>query len=167
MIEMYGGPVRTLILLILIVLGLPGQYIFSEELEQDENCSKDLILSYFPENIVNTVLMSYRVPQNSWASINEELHDQDEMILSKVEAKTSQMNPNPLNDPALKAVAVNIFRETLYETFGDVMNKYGIDDEDQIQAMMDEIQYKKAEHFKKCIDKRKARSHFNNSENIQ
>ncbi|MEC7839548.1 MAG: hypothetical protein VX777_05880 [Chlamydiota bacterium] len=157
---------KALVILHLLAFSFSMHQSFADQqvVEIEEDCSKDLILSYFPEKIVNNVLQSYNIAQELWPAINEDLKSQDAIIVSKVEDKTKSMNPNPLRDPAQKDIAVNIFRETLYETFSDVMKKYGVDSPEQSQAMMNQIQYEKAEHFKRCMDKRREHSRIKNSQ---
>lgn len=132
------------------VLALSGYSVHAGTLD---DCSKELLISYFPEPFVNEVLKEYQIPKEQWAEINQALQDQDRTIISTVEAKAAKMTPNPLKDPSQRNVAVSIFKEILYEAFANVMNKYGIDDKNQITAMLDEIQYKKAKRFRECMEK--------------
>jgi len=131
------------------VLMFTGYSVYASNLD---DCSKELLISYFPEPFVNDVLSEYEISKDLWPQINQALQDQDRTIISTVEAKASKMNPNPLKDPSQRNAAVSIFKETLYETFAAVMNKYGIDDKSQISAMLDEIQYKKAKRFRECME---------------
>lgn len=116
-----------------------------------EECSKELLLAYFPEAFLNTTLNQFNVPINEWAAINRELAAKDRDVITLVEEKAAKITPNPLKDPQQRAKAVQIFRETLLEIFTSVMNAHGITEKSKIQAMLDDIQQQKAKRFAKCM----------------
>jgi hypothetical protein len=123
---------------------------------QTDECSKELLLSYFPEQFVNETLSKFKVPQDQWAGINKELTAKDKEVVKLVEEKAAKLSPNPLKDPQQRQAAVKIFRETLLQIFGDVLKAHNIKDEKQIQAMLDDIQQQKARRFAQCMEKQKA-----------
>jgi hypothetical protein len=116
-----------------------------------EECSKELLLAYFPESFLNKTLKEFKVPESEWAAINQELAAKDRDVVSQVEEKASKLNPNPLKDPQQRITAIKIFRETLYDVFSSVMKAHGISDSTQIQAMLDDIQQQKAKRFAQCL----------------
>lgn len=120
-----------------------------------DECSKELLLAYFPEQFVNETLKKFNVPQDKWVAINAELSNKDKDVVKTVEAKASQLSPNPLKDPQQRQAAVKIFRETLYQIFAGVMNNNGITDEKQIQQMLDDVQQQKAKRFAQCMEKQR------------
>jgi hypothetical protein len=122
--------------------------------EPQENCANILLISYFPESVVNQVLSEYQVSQDLWPAINADLAKQDDVIISIVEKKAASMEPNPLYDVNQKNVAVNVYRQSLFEVFSQTMNKYGIDRRERIEAMLDEIQYKKGKLYNDCMQKK-------------
>ncbi len=128
-----------------------------------DECSKELLLSYFPEVFVNETLGKFKVPQDKWAAINTDLSSKDKEVIKMVESKASQMNPNPLKDPQQRQAAVKIFRETLYQVFADSMRANGITDEQQIQGMLDDIQQQKAKRFAMCMQKQKEQAPSENA----
>lgn len=136
-----------------------------------DECSRELLLSYFPEVFVNETLSKFKVPQDQWEGINKDLSGKDKEVIKMVENKASQMNPNPLKDPQQRQAAVKIFRETLFQVFSDVMHAHGISDDQQIQSMLDDIQQQKAKRFAMCMQKQKdqgpaaGQSHQNSSDN--
>lgn len=119
-----------------------------------DECSKELLLAYFPEPFVKDTLKKFNVPEEQWDAIRKELAGKDKEVIKIVEQKASQMDPNPLKDPQARQTAVKLFRETLLQIFSDVMKAHGIADEKQIQEMLDNIQQQKAERFAKCMQKR-------------
>lgn len=123
--------------------------------EQKEECSKEILLAYFPQVFVNETLARFNVPKDQWDAINKELSAKDKEIIKLVEAKAEKMTPNPLKDPQQRQVAVKIFRETLLENFSNVMKAHGVTDDKQIQAMLDDIQKQKAERFARCMGQKK------------
>ncbi|CRX38074.1 hypothetical protein [Estrella lausannensis] len=118
-----------------------------------DECSKELLLSYFPEPFVKETLKKNQIPEDKWSAIVKDLASNDKTVLPRVEGKADKMNPNPLKSPEYREQAITIFRETLLEIFTEVMNKNGITDKEQIQGMLDEIQHQKAKRFAKCMEK--------------
>ena len=124
---------------------------YSATQNQDEQCSKDILLAYFPEVFVKRTLDDYKVPNDQWDAIASELTAKDRDIIKQVEAKAEKMNPNPLKDPQQRQAAVKIFRDTLLENFSTILKAHGVNDDKQIQAMLDDIQQQKAKRFALCM----------------
>ncbi|MBS4168816.1 hypothetical protein [Parachlamydia sp. AcF125] len=118
-----------------------------------DDCSKELLLSYFPEPFVSATLKKFKVPEKEWAGIVAELKQQDKEVIKLVESKAAAMNPNPLRDPSDRQMAVKLFRETLIGVFSTVLKQHDIQDARQIQAMLDDIQQQKARKFAACMKK--------------
>lgn len=116
----------------------------------ESDCTKELLLSYFPQNFVKETLKKFNVPQEKWDAIAQALADKNKDVVRLVEEKAAQSSPNPLKDPALHQQAVAIFRDTLLQVFTDVANANGITDEDQIKKMFVDIQQQKAKRFVEC-----------------
>jgi len=123
-----------------------------------DECSKELLLAYFPEVFVTETLKKFNVPQDKWDGIKKDLTSKDKDVIKIVEEKASKMDPNPLKDPQQRQAAVKIFRETLLQIFGDTMRANGISNQSQIQSMLDDIQQQKAKRFAKCMEKQRAES---------
>lgn len=119
-----------------------------------DECSRELLLAYFPQPFIKETLKKFNVPEDKWNSIQEQLTRKDKEIIKIVEQKASTMSTNPLKDPQERQAAVKLFRETLFQAFSDVMNEHGISDSKQIQAMLDDIQQQKAQRFVKCMQQR-------------
>lgn len=123
-----------------------------------DDCSKELLLSYFPEPFVRETLKSNNIPQDKWDAIVNELKSNDKNVVGIVEEKAAKLNPNPLKNPGdqeQRQKAVAIFRETLMEVFTAALNKNGVTDSKQIQTMLDDVQHQKAKRFKECLEKHK------------
>lgn len=121
-----------------------------------DECSKELLLAYFPETFLNETLKKFNVPDTEWTQINQELALKDKDVIGIVEEKASKITPNPLKDPQQRQTAVKIFRETLFEVFSSVLKNHGVKDDSQIQAMLDDIQQQKAKRFAQCMEKHRA-----------
>lgn len=128
----------------------------TESKNEDEQCSKDILLAYFPDIFVRETLRNYEVPKDQWEAIISELTIKDRDIIKQVEAKAEKLNPNPLKDPQQRQAAVKIFRDTLLENFSAILKAHDIKDEKQIQAMLDDIQQQKAKRFAKCMESQRA-----------
>lgn len=118
-----------------------------------DECSRELLLTYFPEPFVKETLKTYNVPEDKWDAIQKSLANKDKDVIQIVEKKAAEMDPNPLKDPQARLAAVKLFRSTLLQLFSEVMQANGITDEKQIQAMLDGIQLQKAQRFAKCMQK--------------
>lgn len=121
-----------------------------------DECAKELLLSYFPEPIVEETLKKFNVPQDKFAGIQKSLANKDKEVVKTVEQKASAMNPNPLKDPQQRQAAVKLFRETLLQVFSDALKENGLQDASQYQPMLDDIQQQKAKKFAMCMEKQKA-----------
>lgn len=125
----------------------------AESTQTLDECSRELLLTYFPEPFVKETLQTFDIPETKWDAIQKGLASRDKDVIQQVEKKAAEMNPNPLKDPQTRQAAVKLFRETLLTLFSDVMRENGITDEKQIQAMLDSIQLQKAQRFAKCLQK--------------
>lgn len=115
------------------------------------DCSKEILLAYFPEVFVKDTLAKFKVPADKWDAIVKGLNERDKNIVKIIEEKAQKLNPNPLKDSQQRQAAVKLFRETLLEQFSEVMKANGITDDKQIQNMLDDVQQQKAKHFAMCI----------------
>lgn len=130
-----------------------------------DECSRELLLAYFPEPFVKETLKKFNVPQDQWDAIQKDLSSKDKDVIKTVESKASQMDPNPLKDPQARQAAVKLFRETLLQVFSDVMKAHGVNDDKQIQSMLDDVQQQKAQRFAKCMQKQAPQSSTPDSDN--
>jgi hypothetical protein len=120
-----------------------------------DECSRDLLLSYFPEKFVNETFKKFNIAEDKWAAINASLASKDKDIVKLVEQKAASMNPNPLKDPQQRQAAVKLFRETLLQVFTEALKNNGIQDTSQFQGMLDDIQQQKAKKFAQCMEKQR------------
>ncbi len=117
----------------------------------DSECSKEILLSYFPEIFVRETLAKFNVPKEKWDGIVSALAEKNKIVIKTVEEKASKLSNSPLKDPQQRQAAVKLFRDTILEIFSDVLKDNGITDEKQIQAMLDDIQQQTARRFAACI----------------
>lgn len=118
-----------------------------------DECSRELLISYFPKIFVTETLKKYNVPQDKWDAIASDLEQKDKQVIKTVEDKASKMNPNPLKDPQQRQAAVKLFRETLTDLFSSTLKANGITDDKQIADMLNDIQQQKAKRFAMCMQK--------------
>lgn len=121
------------------------------ETKTDAECSKDILLSYFPEIFVRETLQKFNVPKDKWDAIVTALNEKNKIVIKTVEERASKLNVSLLKDPQQRQAAVKLFRETILEIFSGVMKNNGVTDEKQIQAMLDDIQQQTARRFAACI----------------
>lgn len=122
-----------------------------------DECSIELLRSFFPEKFVSATLEKFNVPEDKRAAIIKELSTRDRQVLKIVEEKASKLTPNPFKDrdPRQRQVGVKLFRDTLLQIMTEVFNENGITDQKQIQDMLDNINQEKAKNFRDCIEKQK------------
>lgn len=118
-----------------------------------DECSRELLISYFPKVFVTETLKKYNVPQEKWETIANDLALKDKEVIKTVEEKAAKLNPNPLKDPQQRQAAVKLFRETLTDLFAGTMKANGVTDEKQISEMLNDIQQQKAKRFAMCMQK--------------
>lgn len=134
-----------------LLCGSFAQLSAEQAVNPELDCSKDLILAFFPESFVKITLEKFKVPKDKWDAIATDLAAKDKDVIRAVEEKADKMNPNPLKDPTKQAEAVKIFRDTLLEMFSGVLKKNGVTDDKQIQDMLDDVQAQKAKRFSECF----------------
>ena len=161
-----GGLVKTLALkLSLVAFALClGLFVLPTNVATAaDECSKELLLEYFPKQFVVETLKKFNVPQEKWDAIAAALSTKDKDVVRIVEDKASKLTPNPLKDrdPQQRQVAVKLFRETLLQVFSEALQANGITDQKQLQAMLDDIQQQKAKNFAQCMEKQKAAAQQN------
>jgi hypothetical protein len=120
-----------------------------------EECSKELLLSFFPDEFVVEVLQKYQISKEKWEPIVKGLNDKNDDVLKLIDEQASKMDPNPLKDPSQKQVAVKIFRESLLQVFSSVLIANGVTDSQKIQSMLGDIQQMKTKRFAQCIESQK------------
>lgn len=143
---------RNLFLISAATMALCAPAVSSAQSKSDE-CTQEVLMSYFPDKFVSQTLDKFQVPQAQRAAIQKELAEKDKQVIPMVEEKAGKMTPNPLRDPQLRQEAVKIFRETLFELFASTMQAHGINDKTQIQSMLDDVQQQKAKQFAACMDR--------------
>lgn len=143
---------KTQLLTCLAALMMSVSALNGAEQAVDE-CSKELLLAYFPEPFVKETLKKFNVPQDKWSAIASQLVSKDKAVVQIVEEKAAKMDPNPLRDPQARQAAVKLFRDTLLGLFTEVMQANGVSDPKEIQSMLEDLQQQKAERFAKCMQK--------------
>jgi ribosomal protein L12E/L44/L45/RPP1/RPP2 len=128
--------------------------VYSTAATETDECSQEVLLSYFPAVFVKETLRRFNVPEAKWDSINKDLASRDKEIIKIVEDKAANMEPNPLKDPRHRQEGVKLFRDTLYENFSEVMKANGINDENQIHEMLEDIRQQRAKRFARCMEKK-------------
>lgn len=116
-------------------------------------CTKEELMTFFPQQVVESILLKTKLPKEQATKIAEELSHKDKELSKLVEEKAAKLDPNPFKDLSQRDLAIKIYRETLYEVFSKVLKAHGVTDEDQIQTLLDEVQVAKSKLFIECIRK--------------
>lgn len=120
-------------------------------LSNSMKCTKEELMRFFPEQLVESILIKFDLPKEQASAIANELSQKDRELAKIVESKSAQVEPNPFKNLSHRDVAIKIYRETLYEVFAKVLKSHGVTDEDKIQTMLDELQEARSKLFIECI----------------
>lgn len=119
-----------------------------------DECSQEVLLSFFPEVFVKGALEKHHVPKDKWDAILSALKAKDQSLIKDVQAKAEAMNPNPMknpNDPEQRTAAIKLFRDTMQDGFSSVLKANGVTDDEEILGMLDEVQEARAKRFESCV----------------
>ena len=119
-------------------------------------CSKDMLMTFFPQPIVKEVLLKYNLSETQAEQVAKQLSKKNDEVVKIVKQKASQMNPNPLNDLTERDQIIKIFKESVYEILEGVLKDH-IQDPKQIQAIQEDIQEAKGKMFVECLSPKKAK----------
>ena len=127
-------------------------------LSNSMKCTKEELMAFFPQQVVQSVLLKANLPKEEAEAIAVELANKDRELTKIVEEKAANVNPNPFKDLSQRDSAMRIYRETLYEVFSNALKAHGITNRDQIQTLLDEMQAAKSKLFIECIRKQQTKS---------
>ena len=116
-------------------------------------CTKEELMTFFPQQVVESVLLKAKVPHEKAVVIAKELSQKDREFTKIVENKASKMDQDPFKDLSQRDLAIKIYRETLYEVFAKVLKANGVTNDDQIQSLLEEMSAAKSKLFIDCIRK--------------
>lgn len=133
-------------------------------LSNSMKCTKEELMRFFPEQLVQNLLIKAKIPKDQADAIALELSKKDRELAKIVEEKSAQVDPNPIKDLSQRDLAIKIYRETLYEVFAKVLKSHGITNEDQIQTLLDDLQDARSKLFIECIRKQQPKSPESSSE---
>lgn len=125
----------------------------SKLMEEAMGCSKEVLMTFFPQPIVKAILIRNKIPAEQAEAISKELANKDQDIVKMVEKKAAQSENNPFRDFSHREEAIKMFREILFEVFSDVLKKYGVEDKEKLRKILDDIQEAKGKLFVECIKK--------------
>jgi hypothetical protein len=121
----------------------------SIEVDLDSSlCTKDVLIKFFPEPIVKQVLKKHRISDDKATHLAQELEQKNSEITKTVEERTEEHYANEI--PSVGAIS-KIYQETVYEIFANTLKDQGVDDEDQIQIILEDIKSMRKKLFVDCI----------------
>jgi hypothetical protein len=127
-------------------------------LSNSMRCTKEELMRFFPEQVVQSILIKAHLPKDQAEAMAHELSQKDQELARIVEEKASKIEPNPFKSLSQRDLAIRIYRETLYEVFAKVLQEHGVTNKDQIQALLDELQETRSKLFIECIRKQGSKS---------
>ncbi len=122
------------------------------------SCDPTILTKFFPAPLVSETLDAYNVALYNHQLIVKDLSNRDQDVIRTFETKARLQRPKPLivneqtlADPATRKAVMVLFDASLLEVFTQVLKRYAITNQEQIQAMFDHLQIKKAEYFDQCV----------------
>lgn len=115
------------------------------------NCSKEELLSFFPQPVIEFVLVQAHFSQEEAARIAQELSQKDGELRKLVEKKAAEVSPNPFQNSSQREIASKIYQETVYEVFAGILKTHGITDDRQIRSLLEEMRIIQSKLFVDCI----------------
>ena len=125
----------------------------STTLPNSVHCTKEELMRFFPEQIVESILIKGEIPSDQAKKIAYELSRKDQELAKLVETRSAKLDTHSLKTATQRDVAIKIYRETLFEVFAKVLKENGITDDDRIQALLDDLQEERSKLFIECIRK--------------
>lgn len=122
-------------------------------LSNSMKCTKEELMRFFPEQVVQSVLVKANLPKEQADAIAQDLSQKDRELAKLVEERSLKVDPNPFKNLSQRDIAIKIYRETLYEVFAKVLKAHGVTSDDQIQALLDDLQEARSQLFIECIRK--------------
>lgn len=143
---------RLLLLGVLACTCLSHPIMADEIKYEDDECAQELFVAFFPKPFVAQTLAKFNVPEQNRAAIINELADQELDVIPLVEKIAATMSPNPLSQPDQQDVVIQLFEEVVFNIFTNVLTSNGIQDQQIIAEMLEDIHQQKAERFRKCMN---------------
>ena len=113
-------------------------------------CTREELINFFPEKLVEYVLMNGGISEQDALKIAKELSIKDRELAEFVEQKALQTNFR-VSKSNQKEETKRVYNEIIKEAFTKVLNSYGIKDQNLIQKMLDEIRLERSKHFVDCL----------------
>lgn len=122
-------------------------------LSNSMKCTKEELMRFFPEQIVQSVLVKSNIPKEKADVIAKTLSEKDRELAKIIEEKSANVGKNSSKNLSQRDLANKIYRETLYEVFAKVLKDNGITNDDQIQTLLEELGEARSKLFIECIRK--------------
>lgn len=122
-------------------------------LSNSMKCTKEELMRFFPEQIVESILTKANLPKEKVEAIVQELSQKDHELAKIVEEKSAKVEDESTDALSQRDLAIKVYRETLYQVFAGVLEAHGVTDRDQIQTLLDELQEARSKLFMECIRK--------------
>ncbi len=156
---------RVLLLMIIACGSLGGEGVRAVDTDQSNTtqakeefkidssvCSKEVLLKFFPQPVVKYVLLKNNIPEEQANAIAKELSRKNIDMDTTVKERSLAIHTD-FKELSQRDIGIKMYREALYEIFSTVLKGHGIEDEDRIQAFLDDIQEIKGKMFVECIKK--------------
>lgn len=137
------------ILLWVICLGGWGELRGAETKEIE--CTKEELLSFFPKQIVQKVLLQFQIPAAQAAEVAEELAIKNHELIQMVEQRAAALTPNPFKDPTQREKAIQIYQDVLHDVLAEALRSHAVAGEEKIDLYLQEIRKVKSQMFVQCI----------------
>lgn len=113
-------------------------------------CSREELINFFPQRLVEYVLINAQISEEDALKIAKELSIKDKELAELAEQKALQTNFR-VSKSNQKEETTTVYNQIIKDTFTKVLNSYGIKDQNLIQKMFDEIRSERSKHFVQCL----------------
>lgn len=142
----------TKIIALFLCCALPLCPAYAEEISRD--CYNKLPARFFDRDTVMRALQLYKVYQNQWNVILDELHDQGHQIPMAVRERGRRVLRDPFTPPEQPEIINKMYIEEMEKLFSEVMLRhnaqYNIIDAQTIHQMFLYILQNNSQVFEEC-----------------
>lgn len=129
-----------------------GSCVQADGVEVEEmRCTKEELLSFFPKQIVQKVLIQFKIPALKASEVADELSAKNHVLIQMVEQRAADLDPNPFKDPTQREKAIQIYQEVLHDMLAQALKSHEAGAEEQVDLYLQEIRKVKSQLFVQCI----------------
>lgn len=116
-----------------------------------DNIDSSVFTSFYPPPFLSQTLSQYNIEIDKQTRILNSLAAKELDVVAIVEDQAKNEDINPLLSGDQKKI-IKLFDQAVLQVFSQVMIENGIEDKEQIQAMLQDINNQKVNRFRECLE---------------